>query len=637
MPARQPKNSSVSLFLVPKPLASILVCPKHKLKPLLLIASLAFILKVQAQPSSRILDSLHALKKKASGIQATTDALNALASAWRGVSSDSVLFYAKAALQQAGSRYPAGKAAALTNISSGARTSADYSTAMEAGLQATHIFNSLGMKAEVADVSLDLAQLYKDISGNNNTETYLDQAIEYATQSYAISAALKDTAEMANALNMQGICLRDKSKQYKKRYYYDSAITCYEKALKLIGLSGKGLGVQARLFNNMSQVYNEYKLDYPKALEYLFKAVEANKKRDNISGLSFNYGNIAYAYSMLGNHKQSLHYARLMLEACQQIKRPERLRNAYGQMSRSFKNAGQADSALAYYTLEVKLNDSLTNLAKTREVLDLQAKYETNKKELEIQQLQIQGEARSRNIIWLLTGICILAGIMIWLIILYRNMAKQKKEISEQRLRLEVMMKELHHRVKNNLQIVSSLLSLQSNRLEDENAIAVLKESQLRVQAMSFIHQRLYKTDSITSVNMKEYITDLAESLVASYGFDRDAFDLQLEVQKEFLDIDKALPAGLIINELVTNSLKYAYGKVDRPLLQISLLNNAANELIITIRDNGPGIDPEIWKKQRTSFGKQLITALCKQLRASQHLEVKDGTYFTITIPSQAA
>lgn len=554
---------------------------------------------------------------------------------WRGVNADSVKYYAKLALQTAGNNYPVGRAAALNNLSAGARISADYTTAMEAGLASMKLFGSLGMKAEEADVELDLAQLYKDISGNNNTESYLDKAITYARHSYALAASIKDTAAMADALNMQGICLRDKSKQYKKRYYYDSAIICYEQALGIV--KDKNLSVESRLFNNMSQVYNEYKLDYHKALEYLFKAVEANKKRNNLSGLSFNYGNIAYAYTMLGNHPQSLHYARLMLDACAQTKRPERLRNAYGQMSRSFKGAGNIDSAFAYYILEDRLDDSLTNLAKNKEAMDLQAKYETDKKESEIRQLQLEREARNRNIIWLVAGICMLAGIMIWLAILYRNMMKQKKEISAQRLRLEVMMKELHHRVKNNLQIVSSLLSLQSNKLNDENAIAVLKESQLRVQAMSFIHQRLYKTDEITSVNMKEYITDLAESLVASYGYDRDGFDLQLDVQHEFLDIDKALPAGLIINELVTNALKYAYGKVERPLLNISLLNNAANDVIISIRDNGAGLDTAAWKQQRNSFGKQLITALCKQLRASQELEVKDGTHFTIIIPAQAA
>ena len=613
------------------------MCTKHKLKLLLIIATLACILNVQAQPTSRVLDSLHTIKKKASSIERITDALNALALTWRGVNSDSVKHYAKEGLKVSANHYPAGRAAALSNLSAGARTAADYKTAMDAGLQAMRLFDSLNMKAEEADVLLDLAQLYKDISGSNNTETYLDQAIDYALQSYSLSASINDTTAMADALNMKGICLRDKGKQYRKRYYYDSARICYERALALIERSGKGFGVQSRLYNNMSQIYNEYKIDYQKALDYLFKAVDANKKRNSISGLSYNYGNIAYAYSMLGKHKESLHYARLMLEAGRQMQRPDRLQNAYGQMYRSFKGAGMIDSALAYYILQDRLNDSLTNLGKTREVLDLQAKYETNQKELEIQQLQVQREASSRNIIWLLAGIGVLAGIMTWLIILYRNMAKQKKEISEQRLRLEVMMKELHHRVKNNLQIVSSLLSLQTSRLEDENAIAVLKESQLRVQAMSFIHQRLYKTDSITSVNMKEYITDLAESLVASYGYHRDGFDLQLEVQQEFLDIDKALPAGLIINELVTNALKYAYGNVQRPLLQISLLNNADNDVVIAIRDNGSGIDPEAWTKQRNSFGKQLITALCKQLRASQELKVENGTQFTITIPAQAA
>lgn len=564
------------------------------------------------------------------------DALNALSEAWRGVNSDSIIQYAKQALAETG-RYQKGKADALFNLAAGARIRTDYQTAMDAGLAAVHIYDSLQLRRLQADAVLDLAQLYKDISGSNATETYLDKALEYAHSSYALAVTINDTVAMANALNTRGICLRDKSKLYKKSHYYDTALHCYEKALALLGNSGKGAAVQSRLFNNMSQVYNEYKLDYNKALEYLFKAVALNTRRNNISGLSFNYGNIAYAYTKLGNHAQSLQYARMMLNTAVQLNRPERIQNAYGLLYQSFKGAGMLDSALSYYMLQDRLDDSLTNLSKTKMALDLETKYETGRKELEIARLQIQSEARNRNIIWLITGIAILAGIMIWLFILYRNMAKQKRELSEQRLRLEVMMKELHHRVKNNLQIVSSLLSLQSNRLDDENAIAVLKESQLRVQAMSFIHQRLYKTADITSVNMKEYITDLAESLVASYGFNRDGFDLQVDVQHELMDIDKALPAGLIINELVTNALKYAYDKVERPLLRISLTSNAATDLEISISDNGPGLDPESWKKQRSSFGKQLITALCQQLRASQQLEIKDGTHFTIIIPAQAA
>lgn len=591
---------------------------------------------VHAQPSSAKLDSIRQVYQNSSRREIRVDALNALAMAWRGSNSDSVLLYSKYALDASGN-YHSGRAAALCNLSSGARNKADYQTAIDAGLSAAHIFDSLGLRTEQADAILELAQLYKDISGSNNTEAYLDKALEHAASSFSICASVKDTIGMADALNMRGICLRDKGKHYNKRYYYDSAMRCYETALALVENNKRAMGMRSRLYNNISQVYNEYRIDYNKALEYLFKAVEVNTNRNSISGLSYNYGNIAYAYSKLGNHNKSLQYARMMLDAARQMKRPDRLQNSYGQMYRSFKEAGMLDSALAYYILQDNLDDSMTNIGKTQMVLDLQTRYETGKKELEIGRLQVESEARSRNIIWLAAGIMVLAGIMIWLVILYRNMAKQKREISGQRLRLEVMMKELHHRVKNNLQIVSSLLSLQSNRLEDEHAVAALRESQLRVQAMSFIHQRLYKTDDITSVNMKEYLTDLAESLVASYGFQRDEFDLQLDVQQELLDIDKALPAGLIINELVTNALKYAYGNVQRPLLRISLSNNINAGLVISISDNGAGIDPEAWKKQRSSFGKQLITALCQQLRASQQLEVKDGTRFTIIIPAQAA
>jgi two-component sensor histidine kinase len=153
---------------------------------------------------------------------------------------------------------------------------------------------------------------------------------------------------------------------------------------------------------------------------------------------------------------------------------------------------------------------------------------------------------------------------------------------------------------------------------------------------MSFIHQRLYKTESLTAVNMKEYLTDLAESLVSAYGYTRNDFDLHISVEKEMLDIDKALPIGLIINELVTNSLKYAYCNTHRPLLNITLRQEEA-KLVCSIKDNGIGIDEQQWKQKKNSFGKQLITALCKQLRAQQTLAVNEGTEFTITIPQIAA
>jgi two-component sensor histidine kinase len=305
-------------------------------------------------------------------------------------------------------------------------------------------------------------------------------------------------------------------------------------------------------------------------------------------------------------------------------------------MSTSFAATHRYDSALYYYKQADALDDSLNNVAKTNEVMALQTKFETRKKETEIQQLHTDSLVKNRQIVFLVSALVIFALLAVCMVWLYYRIRKQRQQITGQSKKLEVMMKELHHRVKNNLQIVSSLLSLQTYKVQDEEAVLVLKESQQRVQAMSFIHQRLYKTESLTAVNMKEYLTDLAESLVSSYGFNRDDFDLHITVDKEMLDIDKALPIGLIINELMTNSLKYAYSGTHRPALNITLTEEDT-KLVCTIKDNGVGLDEQQWKTTKKSFGKQLITALCKQLRAQQSLVVNAGTQFTITIPKQAA
>jgi two-component sensor histidine kinase len=474
------------------------------------------------------------------------------------------------------------------------------------------------------------------MGGDSKTREYINKGIGYSRHAYDLFNSIHDTAGMAESLNQCGILYRDIAKMNGHKHYYDTAFAVYTKAVAMIGQSGKGKSLISKLYNNISQVYNEYWKDYNKALDYLFRAVELNKKNHNISSLSYNYGNIALAYTKLHQPVQALEYARKMLETARLLERPERVRNAYNSMYTAFSAVERYDSALYYYKLADVLDDSLNNVAKTNEVIALQTKHETGKKESEIKRLLTESRAKNKQILLLVSALVIFALLTACMLWLYHSIKKQRQQIAHQSKKLEIMMKELHHRVKNNLQIVSSLLSLQTYKVQDEEAVLVLKESQQRVQAMSFIHQRLYKTESLTAVNMKEYLTDLAESLVSSYGFNRDDFDLYITVEKEMLDIDRALPIGLIINELVTNSLKYAYSDTHRPALQITLKEEDTN-LVCSIKDNGIGIDEQQWKQKKNSFGKQLITALCKQLRAQQTLAVDAGTRFIITIPKQAA
>ncbi|MBS1566475.1 MAG: ATP-binding protein, partial [Bacteroidetes bacterium] len=502
-------------------------------------------------------------------------------------------------------RYREGEGEALFQAGDFYRQKGNYSTAQEKLLEALRIGEELKDLSRQAQINVMMALLNKDISGANQTAAYLDRGITYSRIAYGLFDKAKDTAGMINSLNTAGIIYRDKGKVWGQLNYYDSAYDAYTKALALVARSGKGKYNLPRLYNNISQVYLEYKKDYPTALDYLLRAMQFNDSTHNSNSLSYNYGNLSNVYVELKRYDEALIYARKMLATAQTLKKPERIVNAGLQLYRTFEAKKQMDSALYYYVMADKLDDSLTNLSKTRQVTDLQTKYETVKKEAQINQLQTESSSKNRQILLLFVSsalLALLAAAMIWL---YRRVQKQRRLIGEQSQRLETMMKELHHRVKNNLQIVSSLLSLQTNKLNDEGAISVLRESQLRVQAMSFIHQRLYKKEDFTAVNMKEYLTDLAELLLSSYGFGREGFDLQISANKEMLDIDQALPIGLIINELMTNALKYAYAAVARPSLHI-ILTDSPQQLVCQVKDNGTGLDESQWKQKSNSFGKQL-------------------------------
>jgi two-component sensor histidine kinase len=568
---------------------------------------------------------------------AKVNLLNKLAASYIQTNQDSAAGIAQRAKTLAGQiTYEKGIADATIYIAIAKRQRGNYIAALDELLSSIKIYEQLKATSSQAGGYLHIAQVYKDMSGSNLTLKYLEKGIDYSQLAYRLYHSTPDTAGMVDALNSQGIIYRDIGKIQGKEHYYDTAYQAFMQALQLIRRSGKGTQYTGKLYNNVSQVYLEYKKDYPKALDYLFRAVEFNKSHHNFSSLSFNYGNISNAYVKLNNHTQALLYARKMEETALQLHWPERLVNAYRQLHVSFKAAGKPDSALHYYVLADQLDDSLNNVAKTNEVVDLQTKYETAKKESQIQTLKIEGIDKNRRITVLVIGVIVFAALAVCMIWLYRRVKKQRQQIALQSKNLETMMKELHHRVKNNLQIVSSLLSLQTYKVQDAGAVSVLRESQQRVQAMSFIHQRLYKKDELTSVNMKEYFTDLAESLLASYGFARDHFDLQIRIDREMMDIDKALPIGLIINEMITNSLKYAYRDIQHPSLLISLTEDASN-MVFLIKDNGIGINEEAWKQKSNSFGKQLIGALCKQMRAKQTLVIDGGTAFTITIPREVA
>ncbi|GAB3953525.1 hypothetical protein GCM10028805_37420 [Spirosoma harenae] len=307
-----------------------------------------------------------------------------------------------------------------------------------------------------------------------------------------------------------------------------------------------------------------------------------------------------------------------------------------GQLSQLAEKRGDFKQALHFYRLQMANRDSVFIEAKNRQFAELETRYQTRRKEENSKQLAAI-DALQKGQMWAGGSSLILMGLLYRL---HRRVQLGRARNQLQADQLALMMNELHHRVKNNLAIVSSLLKLQSNRLEDEKAIQAVRVGQQRVEAMALIHQRLYQTDILTTVNMREYLSDLAQSLMQAYDYQASEFDLQLNIEQQDLDVDMAMPLGLIVNELVTNAFKYAYGNLadKRPLLRIDLRPEAVASqsiMILEVQDNGPGINSVDWQRKgaKSSFGKRLIASLSEQLDGEFELLKQNGTLFRLRMP----
>jgi two-component sensor histidine kinase len=194
----------------------------------------------------------------------------------------------------------------------------------------------------------------------------------------------------------------------------------------------------------------------------------------------------------------------------------------------------------------------------------------------------------------------------------------------------EVLLKEVHHRVKNNLQVISSILNLQSSYVKDQSTLNILKESQDRIKSMAFIHESLYQTKDFSSINFSEYVVNLSQNLLHSYSSLEHEIKLNLDIQNVFLNLDLAIPCGLIINEIVSNALKYAFvDKMENAEIMIKM-HLVGEDLQLQIRDNGVGLPEHIDYRNTESLGLQLVVTLVDQLNGNIELDSTAGAHYNI-------
>ncbi|MFP4655163.1 MAG: MASE3 domain-containing protein [Methanohalobium sp.] len=205
-----------------------------------------------------------------------------------------------------------------------------------------------------------------------------------------------------------------------------------------------------------------------------------------------------------------------------------------------------------------------------------------------------------------------------------------ERDITERKRANELRLREIHHRVKNNLQVISSLLNLQSANFKDNTVIEAFEESQNRVRSIALAHEKLYNSRDMVSIDFGDYIQNLTHYLFHMYLVDSSNIELNMDTRNIYLNMDIAIPLGIIINELITNSLKHAFTEGSAGKINVSFYKDESN-YILTVSDNGIGVPKDIDIKETESLGLQLVNSLVEQINGKMEFENNNGTIFTIT------
>jgi two-component sensor histidine kinase len=281
-----------------------------------------------------------------------------------------------------------------------------------------------------------------------------------------------------------------------------------------------------------------------------------------------------------------------------------------------------------------KIHNDATNKRLRKE---METKYLAKEKDVEIQLLQSEGKVSALELqtakqraLALSIILLILTGAMVVLYYTFKKIKLKNAQIQKADQEKETLLKEIHHRVKNNLQVISALLTLQSRYVEDKNALEALRLGHDRVESMALIHKDLYQRDNLKGVNTKVYLEKLVANLLSSYHIGEHDITLDMQISEFWLDVDTMIPLGLMINELLSNTMKHAFIGQTGGKLSISLNENHQG-LALRIKDNGPGInDFELLKTK--SFGYSLIQSFARKLDAEVKYKNDEGLCIDLLI-----
>ncbi len=465
----------------------------------------------------------------------------------------------------------------------------------------------------IASVNNSLAVLMYEM------EQY-DKAQEYYQIALRKWSSLKDTLRLAFVHNNIG-------QVYYDQGHYDSALLFYQQALQWKRQINKPQILPTTLYNLGNTYLSLEQIDTAaNYLEESYKIAQQFDMKQEMASASNSLGELYLTSQKLSSARSYLDTSHALLNQLDS----RGIRLEYLRLEALYhEEKEQPATALAFQKQWAALRDSIFNEERLK-VVEAQAEYSLQQEaqarenaELRATVAQAENLRQKRYTLSAVSGGALLSVVSIILFRLYRSNRRMKDRNAD-------LIREVHHRVKNNLHSISSLLSLQSRRLEDEGAKKAMGETQMRIQSMALIHRRLYG-NQLTDVNMSDYLKELAPQVLDSFGCEAE---LQLSLDDIMLDVDQAVPVGLITNEVISNACKYAFPDHTAPMLKVAFQQVSPESYQLTIHDNGPGIIIEKIKDSKT-FGTKLIHLQATQLNGKINYQNQNGTWFQLSFPKK--
>lgn len=479
--------------------------------------------------------------------------------------------------------------------------------ATEADLQALRLMENIEDQEGIADA---LSRVAEDLYLQERAE----DGLRYALRSIEIAEKNGLQRQWVYSMRTAGFIQFKLAQPEQALRYFDQALA----KAKMLNFMPLDL---AEFLNDRGNALKHLKR-YPEALETYLECLQIVEKQQIDMAIAATRANIGDVYIKMGRHAEALPYLLKAIEMMERNGDYYNLVENYGHISKTYEHLGNFQLALSFERKSRQLNDSTLNARSDAKMSELRTQYETEKKEATIA-AQNARLSQQRIVQWLGFGVAALLALLAFNF--RRNALARKKAnalLAAKNAENELLLKEIHHRVKNNLEVVSSLLALQSAQIDDPNVKDAMQEGQNRVQSIGIVHQKLYQRDNLAAIEMKDYFLNLSENVLDTFGAE-DRVRIELAMKELELDVDTAVPLGLIVNELLSNALKYAFPNGQQGAIKIKLEKTDAAILRLEVADNGIG---KSGMTRGTGFGAQLISLLTRQLDGAMREEIREGT-----------